>query len=192
MIGKFAGSPRDAREKMFTDLCCPLYASTEIEKLPGAAREQWEKLKTWTPDAGRGLVFVGPSRAGKSRLAWLIAKKALVDLGIQVLHYDALSWSAAVSSSWGDSSKLESWLTRISTVQLLFLDDALKQKQTEAQETTFYGILERRPGRFLPTIITLNSTGQQLKDRMTAGGAADRFIPIMERIKEFHDIITFT
>lgn len=191
MQGRLQFANQGSRDKYWAKHCPPIYQETVEEKLPQAARSVLQKLNGWQPDHGKGLVFIGPSRRGKSRLAWYILKRHVLERGIEVKHYDGIGWPLAVAGAFGSPVDTEKWMDSVCQAQVLFLDDAFKQRFTEAQESAYLGVLERRAAYKLPLIMTFNSTAQQLRERMTAAGAADRFEPIIRRIEEFNHVFTF-
>lgn len=190
MIGMLQNSDQDSRNKYWEKICPPLYRETTTEKLPPKALKCLKELSDWNPSAGRGLIFVGAARQGKSRLAWLLLEKHVLQTGISVKYFDGLGWPLAVARAFGSPSDTERWLDSVCNVQVLFLDDAFKQKLTDAQEAAYLGVLERRAAYKLPLIMTFNSTAKQLRQRMTAAGAADRIEPIIKRLEEFNSVFT--
>ena len=191
MQGRLQFASQESREKYWVKRCPPIYQETVEEKLPESAQRVLKQLTGWTPDTGKGLVFIGPSRRGKSRLAWHLLKPPVIQRGVEVKHYDGIGWPLAVAGAFGSPVDTEKWMDGVCQAQVLFLDDAFKQRLTEAQEAAYLGVLERRAAYKLPLIMTFNSTAQQLRERMTAAGAADRFEPIIRRIEEFNHVCTF-
>lgn len=191
MIGRLQNADQVSRDTYWAKICPPLYQETVIEKLPPPAQNYLHELVEWDPGSGRGLIFIGASRKGKSRLAWHLLRRFVLQMGTGVHFYDGLAWPLAVARAFGSPADTERWLNTVCSAQVLFLDDAFKQKLTEAQEAAYLGVLERRAAYKLPLLMTFNSTAEQLRNRMTAAGAQDRFEPIISRIEEFNDVFIF-
>ena len=91
----------------------------------------------------------------------------------------------------GENSETETWLDHVCTADVLFIDDLFKGKMTEAQELAAIGVFERRTNHLLPVIVTMNSTGRMILDRMTEQGRADRGEPLIRRMGEFCEVVKF-
>lgn len=182
---------QDHANAVWLKLCPPLYADTSLDKLPSKARSISHIVLDWQYGA-KGLFLSGESRSGKTRLTWLLLKRLILKEHIPCMAFDGIGWGLAVSRAFGDPATTEAWLNKICSCPLLFLDDLFKFKITEAQEVALIGLLERRPAWRLPTIITTNTTGKSLLKRMSDSGIADRAEPILERIREFLEIINIS
>ncbi|MCX6876212.1 MAG: hypothetical protein NTW21_20760 [Verrucomicrobia bacterium] len=62
---------------------------------------------------------------------------------------------------------------------------------TEAQEQALHAVFERRAAWLRPIIATMNSTGEMILARMTETGRADRGEPLLRRMREFCEVVTF-
>lgn len=177
---------RERRAERFRSLCPPLYQQTDPARLPPdklAAVTGWQ----YGP---KGLLLVGPTGTGKTRCAWQLLRR-LIHAGRTVRAFDGLGWGVAVSAAFGTPDETETWLDRVCKVDVLFIDDLFKVKMTEAQEQAAYGVFERRTNHLLPLIVTMNSTGRMILDRMTDQGRADRGEPLIRRMAEFCEVVTF-
>lgn len=61
----------------------------------------------------------------------------------------------------------------------------------EAQEQALQGVFERRSAWLSPVIATMNSTGDMILARMTDNGRADRGEPLLRRMREFCEVVSF-
>lgn len=174
------------REERYRKLCPPLYQHTDPARLP---QDKHRQLSQWKYGP-KGLALVGPTGTSKTRCAWQLLRRVILE-GRTVRPFDGIGWGMAVSAAFGTPSETEQWLDRVCKVDVLFIDDLFKAKMTEAQELAAYGVFERRASMMLPIIVTMNSTGQMILDRMTDQGRADRGEPLIRRIREFCDVISF-
>lgn len=173
---------------MFVSLCPPLYRETDVDRLPAA---ELATVLAWRMNP-RGLLLVGPTGTGKTRCVWMLLRQLLGQRPeTRIVAFDGLGWGIAVSKAYGDPEYTERWFDKVCQCDVLFLDDLFKAKMTEAQEQAVYGVFERRSAQMLPIIVTMNSTGKMILDRMTDQGRADRGEPLLRRMAEFCDVIHF-
>lgn len=185
-------TPMETRRKRWETMCPAIYLDHKQELLPAAAKKHIKQLQAWDPLQGRGLVFVGPSRSGKTRMAWRVLRKFYINKGVSFVHHDMLSFPLLAARAFAGDTSIDKAVKDLSETPILYIDDALKQKLTEWQECFLLGILERRSRERRPLILTMNTTGKQLQERMTETGREDRFLPLVNRLMEFNDIIMFT
>ncbi len=177
---------RERRDERFRNLCPPLYQQTDPAKLP---QDKLAAVMGWQYGP-KGLLLVGPTGTGKTRCVWQLLRRLILQ-GRSVKSFDGLGWGVAVSAAFGTPDETEQWLDRVCKADVLFIDDLFKVKMTEAQEQAAYGVFERRTNHLLPIICTLNSTGRMILDRMTDQGRADRGEPLIRRMGEFCEVVTF-
>jgi DNA replication protein DnaC len=176
---------RALMDRLFSKLCPPLYQESDETRFP----TEWDRIKQWKYGP-KGLLLVGPTRTCKSRMAWQVVRKAFF-AGKKVVAYDGIGWGAAVSHYFKDPSLTCEWLDRIGSVDLLFLDDLFKRSLTDVQVEGIFAVFERRAANMLPIICTQNATSQMIREMMKAGDgkAADLFEPLMQRMKEFCEVV---
>lgn len=177
---------REMREDAFRRLCPPLYQQTDPARLP---QQHLAAVNAWKYGP-KGLLLVGPTGTGKTRCAWQLLRR-LIFSGRRVRAFDGLGWAVAVSEAFGKPDETETWLDHVCTADVLFIDDLFKGKMTEAQELAAIGVFERRTNHLLPVIVTMNSTGRMILDRMTEQGRADRGEPLIRRMGEFCEVVKF-
>ena len=182
---KQAKYQRELMISRFSKLCPPLYQESDESRFP----PEWERIKSWQYGP-KGMMLVGPTRTCKSRMAWQVVRKAFMS-GKSVMAYDGMGWGTAVSHSFKDPSLTCEWLDKIGSVDLLFLDDLFKRSLTDVQVEGIFAVFERRAANMLPIICTQNATSQMIREMMKAGDgkAADLFEPLMQRMKEFCEVI---
>lgn len=182
---KQSGYQRALMDRLFNKLCPPLYQESDETRFPA----EWERVKAWKYGP-KGLLLVGPTRNCKSRMAWQIVRREYM-AGKKVIHYADIEWGAAVSYHFKDPALTCEWLDKIGSVDLLYLDDPFKRTLSDVQFEGIFAVFERRAANMLPIICTQNATSQMIREMMKAGDgkAADLFEPLMQRMKEFCDVV---
>jgi len=66
-----------------------------------------------------------------------------------------------------------------------------QEEERRREQAAYYGVFEHRAAHLKPIIATMNTTGDMLLARMTETGRADRGEPLIRRMREFCEIITF-
>ena len=181
---------RKKREQVFASVCPSLYQKTDTSKLP---QEQLKKAMDWQYGS-RGLILLGDTGKGKSRVAWSLLKRLLVeDKPMQhpkpsrdFVWFDATSFGHEIIRAYREENA-DVWLEEVSTVPLVFFDDLGKLKLTERAEVELFGVIERRCANELPIIVTTNDTGDSLAARMSD----NRGPAMIRRLREFCEPIQF-
>lgn len=182
--GECTDCRRARREKEFAGICPALYQETEIFRLPEkplAAALAWK----FQP---KGLLFLGETGRGKSRVAWTLLRRVLVeDLpAVKFKWFDCIGFGHEIAMHYKNEDA-ENWLESLATIDLLFMDDLGKLKLTERAETELFGLIERRCANRKPMIVTTNDTGDTLASRMTD----NRGPALIRRLREFCQPIQF-
>lgn len=178
---------RDRRAARFRNLCPPLYQQTDPARLPP---DKLAAVTAWKYGP-KGLLLVGPTGTGKTRCAWLLVRRLFLEERRRVMYFDGIGWGISVAQAYGEPDTTERWLDRLCRADVLFFDDLFKAKMTEAQEQALYGVFERRAAWLRPVIATMNSTGDMILARMTDNGRADRGEPLLRRMREFCEVVSF-
>lgn len=170
------------REAAWNRLCPPIYRDTDIDRLPRPAEAI--RVTAWEYNP-KGMILHGPTRAGKSRAAWLLMRR-LYDEGKTITAFDGIGWFFAVGSAFRDMEKAEGWLDGLTRCDVLFLDDIFRGRVTDAQDLALWGALERRTANRKPVIITTNATSGTLETK-----TGEQLAPIISRLREFCDDVAF-
>jgi len=146
-----------------------------------------DKVKTYVVDWGAadglpegfGIIFVGPSGVGKTRLACYVLE-AMAAKGAQIecievssyvgLHQDA--WSRQRAEQWEEWAEVKEHLDFIrNRARFLLLDDLGREHESVSgwSNEQMFDLLRYRWNRGKPTIITTNLPYQSLTDRYTEG-----------------------
>lgn len=132
----------------------------------------------------RGLLLIGPSGKCKTRIAWRLLRREW-DSGRKVKAMKAHRFgieAVALQMSHG----FREWFDELVEVPLLLIDDLGKGRLTDAVESHLFGLLDERSENGRPVIVTTNSNGKDLVDKMSA----DRGEPIVRRLRDYCDVMT--
>lgn len=167
-----------ALEERWASFCPPRFRATEFEKLPCQAASRRCMEWVWGPT---GLLMHGETRTGKSRTAWLILKREMIEKGRSVAVLNSTSGIKFAATFSESCAAAQAWVEHHQKVNVLLMDDSWKAKVTDAFENAVFSIVDYRSEYCLPIIATTNDTADTMKVRMTA----DRATPLIERLKEF-------
>ncbi|HEV2320689.1 MAG TPA: hypothetical protein VGV18_13110 [Verrucomicrobiae bacterium] len=170
------------RESKWNAICPPGYRDTEIGKLPDAAKAAEVLAWNYGPT---GLLLHGATRRGKSRCAWLLARK-MFDQGKSVRALDALA-GFEYATAFASAAGAHAWINDYCRCGLLFFDDVFKARLTDSFEAAVFAIAEYRQSHKLPVLASLNDTGETLMARMSA----DRGDALVARLREMCRVIQF-
>lgn len=141
----------------------------------------------WTYGS-RGLILLGETGKGKTRVAWTLLRRLLVEDWPErgFLWFDCIGFGHQIARHYKEENA-EKWLEDVAVCDLLFFDDLGKLKLTERAEVELFGLIERRCAAELPIIVTTNDTGDSLAARMSD----NRGPAMIRRLREFCDPIQF-
>jgi len=176
---------RDAeRENDWRKICPELYQGFDPEKLKAKSRDLMAQVLAWVYGE-RGVLMLGASGAGKSFLAYQLLRRLMLQ-GVKVRTFDCVSFGHECGRAFYKGYG-EEWAEEIAKAPLVYFDDMFKIKLTDRAECELFGVIERRCASKLPILATLNSTGEMLEERLSE----DRAKPMIRRLREFNDVITF-
>jgi len=133
-------------------------------KAQQAAGEYAENLE-YNVRMGRGLIFWSrDTGTGKTLLASLLAKKALVD-GYDVYFTPFNEMISTFTSGWKDEEEKTWFIKRVRNVPILVVDDIGKEAKGASNmiDAMFDMVMRHRVSAGLPTIITTNLEPQDIK-----------------------------
>lgn len=175
---------RDRVEEAWNRICPPLYRDTDPDRLP-CSRECVNRVMAWNYNP-RGILLHGQTDLGKTRLAFALCRVIHFTDRRKVLAISSIKFGLEVSAAFSDSAaKAQALLTRLATVDLLFLDDVGKARLTERVEEAFFHVIEERCSHLLPIIATTNMTGETIAHAMSD----DRSAPFVRRLRKFNEPI---
>jgi DNA replication protein DnaC len=149
-------------------------------------------------DSGRGLWFHGDVGTGKTSLAMLVAKSA-IDAGRTAAVYPVPRLLAAIRQTYGDGAldSYASLMRRLTTVDLLVLDDLGAERQTEWVLEQLYVLVNERWQDQQSVIVTTNNSApdggdlrgdlrselDELRRARERGGAPERLADVVTRLE---------
>lgn len=171
------------RDEAWKRVCPVLFQDTEAHRLPHPTKLQYALRWQY---GRKGLILHGTSGKGKSRIVWeLLKREFLQGRSIASLSADfGYEYASKFAISAADAAK---WIERHTIVDLLLLDDVFKTRMTDSVEQALFVIINSRTERGLPIIVTANDTGDTLAARLSE----DRGVPLLRRLREFCDTISF-
>lgn len=155
----------------------PAYRKTEQAKLPFP--DCLDRALKWEFNP-MGLLLYGPSRSGKSRIAWKIVEREIMG-GREVstlAALDLITYPAMLMEDFGAAGRM---VRALSETELLLMDDVFKSKLSERIEELLFAVLEQRGIWQRPTLVTLNDTPETLRARLSA----DRGPALIGRLSDY-------
>lgn len=168
-------------KKPWSEICPPAYQDFDPAKLPPAGFAITEKVFSWKKSQ-KGIGLIGVSRSGKSFILHELMRR-WYECGVSVHMPTATGFALACGSPNG--GERIAMINRCIQADLLFIDDLGKEKLTERVESDLFHVLEERRRYLKPVFIDVNSTGEQLRKRMSE----DAGTPIINRLK--YDLCDF-
>jgi DNA replication protein DnaC len=182
---------RIERAKGYWESICPAaYRKTELTH-PDFPKAQWEATKDYR--GGESLLFFGPSRKGKTRLAMVLLKRCLIHCNMTV----AALWEEDIEqakSSYDRKALIDKW----GKYDLLLMDDALLGSAKDDRTTAFLkNLIDYRLRHERHMIITsqigsddykasAEREGKQVKKQDT-----ERIEALLARVKELCRVVSF-
>jgi len=149
---------------------------TDLARLPAI-----EKYIDWQPDdSGRGLVIVGDTGKGKTRLTYLILRNLMVEAGLGVIYFRPGDFALRSHSAWMNN-RSEQFYDEILKADLVIWDDLGKERFTETRMMDFFSAVNNRLDNKQPMIFTTNYSGSELAGRFNDKDFAE---PFLRRIRE--------
>lgn len=134
----------------------------------------------------RGLFLTGGTGLGKSRAAWMkLEREHQAGRSIAVLSSGSALDYAGLFGNGAEAAV--TWAEKMSSSDILFMDDVFKCKLTDSFEGAIFAIVDRRTEQGKPVVVTCNDSPGSLKVRMSA----DRGEPLLRRLCEFCDVVKF-
>lgn len=157
------------RTQSFDSFQLDYYAAGEERDLMGRnlalLREYAEKFSTKSDS----LIFCGQTGLGKTHLSTALARR-VIERGFDVYYTTALQMFADFEHArFGTDMGMESVvsLDRYTSCELLILDDLGTEVSNQFTNSCLYMVLNERINKGLPTVISTNLTGKEIKQRYT-------------------------
>lgn len=157
------------RTQSFESFRLDYYAAGEERDLMGRnlalLRDYAEKFSTGSDS----LIFCGATGLGKTHLSTALARR-VIERGFDVYYTTALQMFADFEHArFGTDMGMESVvsLDRYTGCELLVLDDLGTEVSNQFTNSCLYMVLNERINKGLPTVISTNLTGKEIKQRYT-------------------------
>lgn len=137
---------------------------TDAARLSEALRKV---VNEYQPSARESWVLFGPTRAGKTRTAFLLARSFASYHGKPATFLTMRRFEAAIDKSF-QSKRHADCLETFIAAPFLVLDDFGKEKLTERLACDLFAIIDERTADRRPTIITTNLTGDLLEAKFSS------------------------
>ena len=183
------GAAAEAERRMvgqlaFRALCPAEMRDTDFDRLPDKASA--EKALAHDFSTGRSLLLRGGTGRGKTRVAWLLVRRAF-EAGQTVRVLSTASGYDYAAQFAGGSDEVGRWVGHHLGCDLLLLDDVFKCKLTDSFESLLFALVDKRCEQRRPLLVTTNDVGETMAGRM----AADRGEPLVRRLRDYCDFVVF-
>lgn len=156
-------------------------------------RSEVQKVLDWQ-FSPKGIYVVGNSGGSKSRAVYAMLRRQYLTERRDVRIMDGPSFASYCSAAFANPEQTEERLNALVEPQILFIDDLFK-RFTPATEDGAFTVIERRTSRKKPILITINYDANDLtamsRGKGDVGIAKDMMAPILRRLAEFCEVITF-
>ena len=174
-------------EIAWADVCQLLYRETEYDRLPD--KEGFHEIMAWDYDEAMkrednrfGLLAIGPTRLGKTRSLYMLLKRYFWK-GKSVRVFETGDFGRECAEAFRSLGGLK-WFNSIVRVDLVLLDDHGREKKSESSGRSMFDLFEKRTSRKLPTFISTNFSGMEIKNKYLDDA-------YLARLREFCQIVTF-
>lgn len=161
-------TPEQERERHWRGICPKIFHDTVLERLPCDSITKQKVLAF--PILEKSLLLIGPTGAGKTRLAWLALKQNLGSKSL--LAMDGMDFGSRASHAYREGDEAE-WFQSMLDPALLFIDDVGKGRMTARVVEALFTIIDRRENIDKPILITMNYTIASLEAKLLREEAAD-------------------
>lgn len=148
----------------WSDICPKCYQCFDLEKAPKAISDAYYRVIHWNPNSTRGIGLMGASKTGKTFLVYELLRR-LHEAGKSICDTTGTELAWAIASP--DQSDRRELIERLVKADIAFIDDLGKEKITNTVEADLYHIVEQRRRNLKPLFVTVNSSGDELAERMS-------------------------
>jgi len=140
-------------------------------------------IEDYNPSIRESWVLFGATRVGKTRTAFMLAKKYSEHMGLPCTFLTMRKFEATIEQSFRDKRHSDA-LDKLVSVPFLIIDDFGKERLTERLAVDLFAIIDERTADRRPTIITTNLTGDLLESKFAAI-EPNLAAALVARIREF-------
>ena len=157
------------RTQSFESFKLDYYPAGEARELMGRNLALLRDYAEQFSAASESLIFCGATGLGKTHLSTALARR-VIERGFDVYYTTALQMFADFEHArFGTDMGMESVvsLDRYTSCELLILDDLGTEVSNQFTNSCLYMVLNERINKGLPTVISTNLTGKEIKQRYT-------------------------
>ena len=136
---------------------------TELARLPESLQAV---VNGYQPALKESWVLFGPTRVGKTRTAYLLARAYAAHHGKPATFLTMRRFECAIDKSF-QAKRHADTLDAFIAAPFLVLDDFGKEKLTERLACDMFAIIDERTADRRPTVITTNLTGDLLEAKFS-------------------------
>lgn len=162
----------------------PQFLGTDVDH-KNFPRSVWERVKDFDPRGGRGLVFIGDTGGGKTRLLCKVAQRVVMSYRMTARIFWPGEFQVAVAERLRSERSFAAWRRELLAVDFLAIDDLFANQMTERTEGALFDILDDRMRWEKPLGVTTQKNGDDVR-----GGARDpkRAEAFARRLRESCDL----
>jgi len=169
----------EARRQRYRDSVPVIFQETNPSRLD---QNKLEVAMEWASKPNhRGLIIVGETGMGKTRMAFLACEEWAVRTGRTVKYLPADRMSRDIATSFDSHKGLEEVVEGMVYAPLLFIDDLGKERISPRVETCLFEVVRERTDNRRQTLITSNFSGDDLIGRFKDRELAE---PLVRRLRE--------
>ena len=178
-------SVTEKRESEYLTICPLAMRETDMSRL------NYHKVQKVLdhPLSKRGLILNGKTGVGKTRTLWLMVRELMVHRGLLCRVYDASELKNELLSSRERKYAYKDLIEGLVRCDVLCIDDLGKEKTSDTWEQDLFAIIDRRTMNHKPMIITTNFISKDMSSYYKNAGTVE---PMIRRLRDFFDLITFT
>jgi len=144
----------------FNAMTPPEMRETSLERLPHLNTH----LK-WQPafSVKKGIMIIGETGRGKTRLAYMLCKRLMIDQGMTVRFYKPGDFASQSQEAYGNGT-LKELYARFLAPDIVVLDDLGKERFTPARFQDLFACIDNRLSAGKALIVTSNNSGAEIEE----------------------------
>jgi DNA replication protein DnaC len=173
------------RQDRFEQVAPPKYRAFDEKKLPlECDKARARMIIEWEFPESKGLYIIGPTAMGKSMAFYeLIRRQIMMGKTVEAMH--GLEFKVFCGKTIKEPETAMKSFKYLASVDILAIDDIAKATSPAMIEGWFY-LMEKRSSWNKPVIMTANTTGDDIKQKVNDATVAE---PLLRRMREFCKVV---